>query len=70
MAAVKRMLIHDQKEAIRLAKAGLLYWEGTFLGSITYGPPGADMNLLVDNWELEYENYSPHIFVEGEDTGG
>ncbi len=62
--AVKRLQIHDQQEAIRLAKAGLLYWKDTFQGSITYGPHSADMDLLIDNREYEYANYMPHILVE------
>lgn len=63
-AVVKRMLIHDQQEAIRLAKAGMLYWKDPS------GKVGCYSNCsgwLLHMWSMEYENYKPHILVEDED---
>lgn len=66
----KRLCIHDKEEAIRLAKAGLLYWlqEETDT-SRKYDTPRGDPlgNALNMWWAIEYVNYKPHILVEEEE---
>lgn len=67
---VKRLRIHDKEEAIRLVKAGLLYWiqEETDT-SRKYDIPQGDARGHALNmwWNLEYEYYKPHILVEEEE---
>ncbi len=60
--------IHDQQEAIRLANAGLLYWFDDQGVSYKYADTSDDPDdVLLKYWNVEYENYMPHIFVDEED---
>lgn len=63
--AVKRLRIYDQQEAIRLAEAGLLYWEGAFGISKPYACDGEF--LLQCHFAAEARRYRPHILVDEED---
>lgn len=63
--AVKRLRIYDQQEAIRLAEAGLLYWEDAFGISKPYACDGEF--LLQCHFPSRTRCYRLHILVDEED---
>jgi len=63
--AVERLRIYDQQEAIRLAEAGLLYWEDAFGISKPYACDG--VFLLQCHFAAMARCYRPHILVDEED---
>lgn len=66
MASVKRLRIHDQQEAMRLARAGLLRWVDPEFPDEGWGIYPSPAHLQ-EQWDYEYETWCPHILVEDEE---
>lgn len=63
----KRLLIHDQQDAIRLADAGLLRWADPDF--INESGVYTTSSQIREEWYYEYETWCPHILVEDDDDG-
>lgn len=62
--------ITDQQEAIRLAKAGLLYWKrgGRYTDTVHgYNQYHTEATLVTHEWESQLHNWFPSVLVEDDE---